>query len=94
MPDLRGGELRRVPQRVHNSRWINGKIEEDEKTEGKERRMREKKGRMQEEGRRRESEVGKCSVGLFLGDNVTRPGQQHGFHGPQWRYSGFQGGIC
>ena len=29
---------------------------------------------------------------FFLGEenNVTRPG----FHGPQERYSGFQGGIC
>lgn len=37
--------MRRGPQIVHNTRWINGKIEEDKKTEGNERRDERKKGK-------------------------------------------------
>lgn len=41
---------------MHNSRWINGKIEEDEKTEGKERRDERKKGK--DAGGRKKKRVG------------------------------------
>lgn len=93
------GSLKRATESGQLQKDLNRRIEEDRRTrrmrenrEGRKNEMDEGEREIERERERRESGKKVKRESFFLGEenNVTRPG----FHGPQERYSGFQGGIC